>query len=292
MTTLRMAAGLIGLLLAAPLLAVPLKIACIGDSITEGSGLSNPSTEAYPAKLQRLLGTNYVVKNYGVSGRTLLKKGDYPYWKEAAFKASHDYGPDIVTIKLGTNDSKPYNWKYSTNFVSDFEELIASYTNLASHPFIYLVTPCPVYNLGAYDIKPAVVANEIAPAVRELAAKYGLGLIDMHTMMAGHKEWFPDTVHPNSAGTTVMAAIMRRGLVGDNPAGTPPSLQLRRPTASRSILTWSGDWAGLVLQTTTAIRTNTTWTVLETPAWYDGSLIRVTNTTSNALRLYRLWQPW
>src|SRR5690242_3952386 len=104
--------------------AAPVKIACIGDSITEGLGLSSPSTQSYPARLQQLLGTNYMVRNFGVRGRTLLKQGDLPYWKEPFFKQSHDFYPDIVIIQLGTNDSKPQNWRYGTNFVSNYEELI------------------------------------------------------------------------------------------------------------------------------------------------------------------------
>src|SRR5690348_3809700 len=99
--------------------SVQLKIACIGDSITMGSGLANPAVESYPGRLQRLLGTNYVVRNYGLSGRTLLKEGDFPYWTESAFTQSKNWAPDIVIIQLGTNDSKPQNWKYGTNFVSE-----------------------------------------------------------------------------------------------------------------------------------------------------------------------------
>src|SRR5262245_55187841 len=110
------------------------KVACIGDSITAGTGLSSPTTQSYPARLQRLLGTNFMVGNFGVSGRTLLKQGDFPYWKETAFKQSHDFYPDIVIIQLGTNDSKPQNWRYGTNFVANYEELIASYTTLSNAP--------------------------------------------------------------------------------------------------------------------------------------------------------------
>jgi lysophospholipase L1-like esterase len=55
--------------------ATPIKIACIGDSITAGHGASNASF-AYPSQLQQLLGSDYEVKNYGHSGRTMLKKGD------------------------------------------------------------------------------------------------------------------------------------------------------------------------------------------------------------------------
>jgi acyl-CoA thioesterase-1 len=188
--------------------ADPIKIACIGDSITEGSGLSSPATQSYPARLQKLLGTNYIVKNFGVSGRTLLKKGDFPYWKEAAYTNSHTLSPDIVIIQLGTNDSKPQNWRYGTNFVSDYNDLIASYAGLTSAPRIYLCTPCPVYANGAYDIRPGIVATNIAPLVRQIAASHSLPVIELQTRMAAHAELFPDTAHPNSRGMAVMGAVM------------------------------------------------------------------------------------
>lgn len=284
--------SLFAMLGAASLLAAPLKIACIGDSITEGAGLSNPATESYPARLQRLLGTNFVVRNYGVSGRTLLKKGDYPYWKEAYFKQSHDWLPDIVTIKLGTNDAKPYNWRYGTNFVADFEELVASYASLASAPRILLCTPCPVFGQGAFDIKPGTVATNIAPAIRDLAARLGLGLVDFHTRLAGHTEWFPDTVHPNSRGMSVMAAILFDHLTGGPPPGAPPPVEIARLAPTRTILRWPSAWAGLVVQSATALRaTNTAWAVVEQPLTSDGNVLRQTNTFSGSTRLYRLWQP-
>jgi|GEM_PF-4351511 len=46
-----------------------LRIACIGDSITEGAWLEDPATESYPSRLQAILGTRYSVCNYGASGR-------------------------------------------------------------------------------------------------------------------------------------------------------------------------------------------------------------------------------
>ena len=49
--------------------------------------------------------------------------------------------PDLVIIQLGTNDSKPYNWRYGTNYVADYEELIASYTSLSNAPQVILCPP-------------------------------------------------------------------------------------------------------------------------------------------------------
>src|SRR4051812_7771397 len=86
-----------------------IKVACVGDSITFGAGIKDRDKNSYPAQLQGLLGSGYEVKNFGVSGATLLKEGDKPYWKEKAFEAAKKFEPNIVIIKLGTNDSKPQN---------------------------------------------------------------------------------------------------------------------------------------------------------------------------------------
>ena len=55
------------------------KAACIGNSITYGAFIANRDQNSYPAQLQAYLGDE--VRNYGVSGRTLLTQGDYPYVK-------------------------------------------------------------------------------------------------------------------------------------------------------------------------------------------------------------------
>jgi len=268
----------------------PPKIACIGDSITEGSGLNSPGTEAYPARVQRLLGTNYVVRNYGVSGRTLLKKGDFPYWKESAYVQSRNWGPDIVTIKLGTNDSKPYNWRYGTNFVAELEEFIVSYQSLPSHPRVILCTPAPVYAKGAFDISPGVIATNIAPAVRELAARLGLEVIDFHTRLAGHGEWFPDTVHPNTRGAAVMAAITRNALLRVTDPPPPMTLGIGSISPTRAVISWPGEGAGLVLQAATRLGLTNSWTVSDYIPINDGTTLRFTNTV-NVPRYFRLWQP-
>lgn len=59
----------------------PVKVACVGDSITQGSGTKgNP----YPKQLQALLGDKWKVGNFGFSGRPLMDKGDHPFMAETA----------------------------------------------------------------------------------------------------------------------------------------------------------------------------------------------------------------
>ncbi|PTS97582.1 sialate O-acetylesterase, partial [Flavobacterium sp. HMWF030] len=86
------------------------KIACIGDSVTAGYLLANPSAESYPSQLQILMGNQYEVKNFGHSGATLLKKGSTPYFKTEKCAEAIAYRPDIAIIHLGLNDTDPRNW--------------------------------------------------------------------------------------------------------------------------------------------------------------------------------------
>lgn len=271
---------------------VPRRIACIGDSITEGSGLSNPALESYPGRLQRLFGPADTVRNFGVSGRTLLKRGDYPYWKEAAYSNSRAYNPDVVLIKLGTNDSKPQNWRYGTNFVADLEELIASFRSLPASPRVILCTPAPVYGAGAFGISPGIVATNIAPIVRETAARLGLEVCDFHTLLAGHAEWFPDTVHPTTSGAAVMASHLFRLLhLGEPLPEAAPELLGTRSVNQRAVLAWPARNAGWVLQVANRPdAARAAWTVSTAVPISDGTTLRLTNTLS-APRFFRLWQP-
>ena len=108
----------------------PIKVACVGNSITYGAGIVNRDKNSYPAQLQAYLGEKYEVRNFGRNGATALLKGDYPYMETEEYKQSLAFLPDIVFIKLGTNDSKPLNIKYKRKFKSDYLKLIRSYQEL------------------------------------------------------------------------------------------------------------------------------------------------------------------
>jgi lysophospholipase L1-like esterase len=267
-------------------------VTCIGDSITAGVGVNNAAVESYPAKLQSLLTTNvYYVINDGVSGTTLLKQGDMPYWNTSQYKASRTGSkqplPDILIIMLGTNDSKSQNWVYGTNFVSDYEALIASYTNL---PRILICTPPPAFNNGTAGINPGIVATNIAPLVRQIGTNENLQVIDLQTLMAGHSEWFPDNVHPNTQGTAVMAAIVYSALLGDTMNGATPSLGISA-TNHNTILNWPADGAGWVLQTTSTLGPTSNWDISSQLAINNGTFIRSTNSTAGQGAFFRLWNP-
>jgi lysophospholipase L1-like esterase len=180
----------------------PIRVACVGNSITEGKR-STPG-HTYPQQLQALLGPGYEVRNYGVGGRTLLKLGDHPYWKEAKYREALAWQPQVVIIKLGTNDSKPQNWAYKTYFEEDYVALIRSFKSLASHPKIYICQPTPAYP-NTFDISPQVLTQEIAPLIPRIARKTHVKVIDLYTPLLGQAALCPDGIHPLDAGNALLA---------------------------------------------------------------------------------------
>ncbi|MDR1190973.1 MAG: GDSL-type esterase/lipase family protein [Verrucomicrobiales bacterium] len=208
-------------LLAAGQLFAAIKVACVGDSITAGSGLQNPREDAYPAQLGKKLGAEYEVRNFGVSGRTLLNHGDYPFTKEPAFRDALAWQPDIVVIALGTNDGKPQNYEqFPKEFAPDYQELIKAFRDANSAVKIYVCTPPPVWPPGAFRINGDIVAKRVAPLVRQVAREEEVELIDLQTALRGKGKYFPDKVHPNPEGAGLMAGVVAKALTGQDSAGT------------------------------------------------------------------------
>lgn len=200
-----------------------IRVACIGNSITDGFGIDMATQYGYPAQLQKKLGNGYWVKNFGVSSRTMLNKGDFPYMNEMAWRDALAFKPDIVLIKLGTNDSKPYNWQHKAEFRQDLEQMVLtlrpdlavsskkrkkSKSIVPAKPEIYLCTPIKAEK-PTWEISDSVIANEIIPIQQAVAAKYGLKVIDLHTLYeGGAQQMLPDGIHPNGKGALRMAEII------------------------------------------------------------------------------------
>ena len=205
------------------------RVACIGNSITEGFGIDMNGAYGYPAQLQQILGKDYWVRNFGVSSRTMLNKGDYPYMNEQAWKDALAFKPDIVVIKLGTNDSKPENWQYGAEFRQDLQQMIlalrpdlaqpakkkgkkSKLSPLPAKPQIYLCTPIPAFK-STWNINDSVIVNGIVPIQQAVAKQYGLQVIDLHTLYANDGDkMLADGIHPDGKGARRMAEIIAEAL--------------------------------------------------------------------------------
>ncbi len=182
-----------------------IRISCVGNSITAGSRLANPKQDAYPAQLQQLLGNKYEVSNFGVGGRTVIKDCDRSYMATPAYQDALKSNPDIVTIKLGTNDSRlPYRLQIDS-FMADYKTLIHSFQHLPTHPRIILLLPVTSYLADTMRQTEQAIAKLILPRIRQVAYEEKLELVDMHSITAGMPATFPDSLHPDPAGAAIIA---------------------------------------------------------------------------------------
>ena len=171
--------------------SLALKVACVGDSITEGANIRD-SVNTYPAQLESMLrqfDPSWQARNFGVGGATLLHQGNLPYIEQAAYQQALSWNPDVVVIMLGTNDSKPINWDYSADFVADYCALIDSFAGLPSHPRIWICKPVPSFALN-FNIRNEAIRDEIIPLIEEIAGLRDVGLIDLYGPLLGASALF------------------------------------------------------------------------------------------------------
>jgi lysophospholipase L1-like esterase len=191
----------------APLVAQHIiRIACVGNSITAGARLTHPEKNAYPAQLQQMLGEGYQVTNFGVSGRTVLRNCDRSYMATPAYKNALNSNPNIVFIKLGTNDSRmPFRLQVDSFFIADYKTLIHSFKELPTHPRIILLLPVSSYITDTMRQTDGAITKLILPRIRQVAYDEKLELVDLHSITAESGSTFPDSLHPSSLGATTIA---------------------------------------------------------------------------------------
>ena len=184
--------------------AQKIKVACVGNSITYGAFVINRDKNNYPAQLQAYLGDKYEVKNFGVSATTALYKGLYPYVDTEKYRESLEYNPDIVIIKLGTNDANERNDAYRSTFPKDYRRLVDEYLNLPSHPQVILLTPVHCFLPSNQD---EVIKAEIIPVIEQTAYERNLDIVNLHNLFGD--EWIeflmPDKLHPSNIGAGMLA---------------------------------------------------------------------------------------
>ena len=171
--------------------ADPVRIACFGDSLTEGYGLR--PDEALPAILEQMIreeGIRATFLNYGVSGET---SGDGLARIESVIAST----PDAVIVEFGANDS----------FIGEPVKNVRQ--NLTSIIETLLDKKLPILLVGITaltDFGPDYKA-EFDPLFRELADRYGLPLFpDILSCYFGDSMMTRmDGMHPNEQGIKAIA---------------------------------------------------------------------------------------
>lgn len=210
-----------------------IKVACVGNSVTYGYRLENRERDAYPVQLQRLLGDEYEVGNFGKSGATLLRHGHRPYNEQEECRAALDFGAGIAVIHLGLNDTDPRNWpNYRDEFETDYQQLIDALHAAAPGGHLKQLVICrmspifdghPRFESGTRDwhaeiqqaIERVAEHNVRLEALRPAEQRTKVTLIDLFRPLHNRPDLFPDDLHPIAQGAGIIAKTVYGGLTGN-----------------------------------------------------------------------------
>ncbi|HET6249008.1 MAG TPA: autotransporter-associated beta strand repeat-containing protein [Tepidisphaeraceae bacterium] len=269
------------------------KIVAAGDSITAGVGVSNPATQAWPAVLGSLLGSNFTVLNEGHSGATAMVDGNLPYTGTPEYSAGLAANPNAVVIQLGTNDSSNANFALgTTDFVNSLTSIVNAYQATANHPKIFLALPPAIYEPGPADNQANLL--QLLPYIQQVATATGSTLIDNQTMLLNEATLYADGLHPGNLGSQLIgqnvyaslaSTFFNNGPLGNGTLtlsggtlsddGNPRTLNnavaitgnVTFSSAGNGSLTF--DPAGLATPTTTVISNSPTLTVTNTTTFKE-----------------------
>ena len=200
------------------------RIATVGNSITYGALLTHPATECYPAQLNEMLsdvyGDTIEIRNFSVSGRTMMKSAENPIWIENQFSRAVEFVPDICLILLGTNDAKPYRWDaWGDEFFSDYMAMIDTFKYRNPNTRFIVGYPSPIWEGHPYgdtfsnSHNDSVLVNKVFPEIDKVVEKTGATLFDFHTPFVDSLHLFPDKLHPNVVGAKYMAEIVYKKII-------------------------------------------------------------------------------
>jgi lysophospholipase L1-like esterase len=252
-----------------------LTIACIGDSITEGIGVSESDRRinSYPAQLQTLLGDDYEVLNYGKSGATLCSSA-HSFYQQKAWITYSGYRKtlkdraaeiDIAFIMLGTNEANSdvvtEEWLKSNRAAvkADYEKNLRMLLNILKQEnpdvTVYFVNAPKSYRADKplWETNMQVIRSIQSEVAVAVADEFDLHFVDLYRYSSEQMDQadFSDGLHPNKTGYAKLAEkikdVIQNG-AEDAPQPLPPGTETTEP---------SGDNAETVTQIPTGTDTDT-----------------------------------
>ena len=210
-----------------------LRIAFIGDSITEGIGSSDKTTDSYPAQLQTLLGDEYVVGNFGKSGAYVLDADseynvktnkDLSYRNTQQYKDSLEFGADVVVVILGINDIRSMLCDAAAKELKDgLVSLVEEYKALDGVQKVYVGLSVRIANS---NIIQSYCDGPLQQIQREAAEECGVDILDLYSLTRDYLNvnlhYTKDITHPNTLHYSEIARAMYSLLMGENFIPTVP----------------------------------------------------------------------
>lgn len=191
----------------------PLRIACIGDSITEGNSSGNRQTLSYPAQLLTRLhseGKDVLLGNYGCSSTRVLNYNKQYYMDMLAYTIStEEADADWVIIGLGTNDAgiTQAGRGQLVRFYEEYMDLLEAYGTNPETEKVYATTATyrpSEYGYGAISARAyQIKAVETLSQNSNKYVSIDLYALLLEDCIAGKILLESDWLHPHAEGYTV-----------------------------------------------------------------------------------------
>jgi acyl-CoA thioesterase-1 len=196
----------------------PVRVACLGDSITRGWPAVRPE-ETFPALVQEALrerGHRALVVNAGVAGERadqgLARLGpDVLAWR-----------PAVATVMFGTNDCGHDDWGNTPAvtieaYRATLMELVGRLRSAGVRPILMTPPPLGAKGVAETGVSLDVLLGDFVAATRELASAAGVPLVDLHADWSARAAsrridpgvWTVDNCHPDAEGHGMIATALR-----------------------------------------------------------------------------------
>ncbi|MFA6715255.1 MAG: GDSL-type esterase/lipase family protein [Victivallaceae bacterium] len=180
----------------------PVRVLCMGDSITVGIGLRNRGKNRYAKILENLLREKFGYSQIYVESRA-VGGADLVWARTWCLRDFYQQRPDLVTVHFGYNDkSRKFSAKFFTGSLNDYLDKISAVTNGKTAVLLFATIPGigPRYNM----------LDDYSDAVKSLAQNRNINCLDLHTVFKKMgkfviRSYFADMAHPNERGHELMA---------------------------------------------------------------------------------------
>ena len=261
------------MLAASALQARPIRVACIGDSITD-KGTHTVKVEGkkvqenYPEVMARILEEKapgrFEVANFGKGGTTAAIRQN-PWWREGRLDhlaRTRAFQPDIVIAMFGGNDMA--QWGGNEGLFNGIEYPWCAFyaeeflwrkvlSQLERKPRVILGTPPRCFGDVAgyrwstnWPLCEVRLTNWVArlgwcdQVAARLKARLGteVPVVDTLTLTSAHKEWFAegdkkDGIHPSKAGYDTFAALFADEVIKVSSGIDPKNLPALKPVRTK-----------------------------------------------------------
>lgn len=184
----------------------------VGDSITLGTGTANPSTDNWTVTLaakRNMTVHNYAQNNAGfvAAGSGTPSRNFVQQLQAAAVDPLYDNSNvNLVIIAGGINDVD-YVSSLQSSAAACFAYAKTAFTNAEIWAVPVIAGKMPLALFSSGDRTPCI------PPIMNAVTSEGVNCIEgAWTWMIGQSQWANDEVHPNTAGSKIIADYINSGL--------------------------------------------------------------------------------